>query len=193
VYLPGAWRGNVGVVGWRTEPVAQVRLARLTLSRYPFDVRVVSARPTQAEVQALIRDARSIAAVSPLAAVVAGDDLHEVGFDRELFSILSHRYGWELVPTIRLLPRDEAEPVGSSGEGPRRPAGWAADVVARVQGEGWGGLRVDPAGLSPSDQRGFEAAVAQVERRLRGQGRRFLLATGENPALSSSHPVYASR
>ncbi len=194
VYLPGTWRGNVGVVGWRADTAAQIRLARLTLSRYPFDVRSVSAQPTQADVQALIRDARSIAAVSPPVGVVVGGELHEVPYDRELFAILSHRYGWELMPTVRLLPSREAAPAGVSAETPRRTAGgWAADALARVQDQGWGGLRVDSTGLSPSDRRGVEAAVGQVERRLRGQGRRFVLATGEGPASSSSHPVYASR
>ncbi len=194
VHLPGTWRGNVGVVGWRTEPAAQVRLARLTLSRYPFEVRSVSARPTQADVQALIQDARSIAAVSPPAGEVVGDNLYEVRFDRELFSILSHRYGWELLPTIRLLPSRQAEPVGSSGETPLKGAGgWAAAVVARAQGQGWGGLRVDSTGLSPSERQAFDAAVREVERHLRMQGRRFLLATGDGPASSSPGPVYASR
>jgi len=193
VYLAGAWRGNVGLVGWRSDAPAQVRLARLTLSRYPFDVRSVSARPTQAEVQALIRDARSIAAVSPLAAVVAGEDLYDVDFDRKLFAILSHRYGWEVVPTIRLLPSREVQPVGSPGETPRTGAGgWATDVLARVQDRGWGGLRVDSTALSPSERRRFDAALGQVERRLRGQELRFLAETGEGP-VSPSSQVYASR
>ncbi len=193
VYLSGTWRGNVGVVGWRTDPAAQVRLARLTLSRYPFDVRSVSAQPTQADVQALVREARSIAALSPPAGVVAGGELVEAGFDRELLSILAHRYGWEVVPTIRLVP-SEAAGGGAAGEAARRTAGeWADDVLALVHGQGWAGLRIDSTGLSPSDQRLVEAAVGQVERRLRGQERRFLLAAGESSASSPSHPVYASR
>lgn len=197
VYLPGTWRGNIGVVGWRTDPAAQVRLSRLTLSRYPFDLRSVSAQPTQAEVQALISEARSIAAVSPPAGVVAGGELYEEGFDRDLFAILSRRYGWEVVPTIRLArlaPSRQAAPVGSVDETPRRAAGgWAADVVARVQAQGWEGIRVDSTALSPSDRRRLGAAVGQVERRLRGEGRRFLLATDEGAASPSARPVYASR
>lgn len=193
-YLPGTWRGHVGVVGWSADTAALIRLSRLTLSRYPVDVRSVSASPTQAEVQSLIRDARSIAAVSPPAGEVAGTALHEVDFDRELFAILSRRYGWEVVPTIRLLPSRVAEPAGSATETPQRPAGvWAADVLARAQDQGWDGIRVESTALSPSDRRQFEAAVGQVERRLREQGRRFLLATGEHSMAPPPRQVYANR
>lgn len=194
VYLPGTWRGHVGVVGWRTDPAAQIRFTRLTLTRYPFDVRSVSARPTQADVQALIQDARSIAALSPPAGVVVAGRWHEEAFDRELVAILARRYGWEVVPTIRVLPSRRTEPVGSVGETPRLSTdGWAADVVARAQDQGWGGLLVDTASLPPSDHPAFDAAIAHVKERLRGQERRLLLAASGEPASVPIHPVYASR
>jgi hypothetical protein len=188
VYLPRASRGHVGVVGWRAQPAAEVRLARVALSRFHFDVRPVSAQPTREDVQALIRDARSIAAVSPPAGMVRGNEFLEVGFDHELFSILSRRYGWEVVPTIRLAPSQRVDQIGASGGTPRSTAGgWAADLVARVEERGWGGLRVDATGLSASDRRALDAAVGLVERRLRGQERRFLPAADEGRESALLH------
>jgi hypothetical protein len=66
-------------------------------------------------------------------------------------------------------------------------------VLARAQDQGWDGIRVESTALSPSDRRQFEAAVGQVERRLREQGRRFLLATGEHSMAPPPRQVYANR
>lgn len=194
MYLPGTWRGNVGVVGWRPDRAVQVRLARLTLSGFPLDVRPMSERPTQADVQALIRDARSITAVSPPAGVVAAGALYESALDHNLFAILSHRYGWEVVPSIRLLPSDHPGPIGPPGTSLRgRPGAWEAEALAQVERHGWGGLRVDATALSPSDRRKLTPAIGGIERRLLEQGRRFLLADGEPASPSAAHRVYANR
>jgi peptidoglycan/xylan/chitin deacetylase (PgdA/CDA1 family) len=188
IYLPGMWRGNVGIVGWRTGGTATLRVRHLSFAHYPFEIRSVSANPSEREIQALIREAPTIAAISPLGGIVSGDQIRDVRFDRELLAILSHRYGWQVVPTIRVLPDHEA---GSSGMSDGALQGPAA-LLPVVERKGWSGLRLDVSGLSPSVRQGFEAATDQLERRLRAQGRRFV-QTPERPERPRAAPGYASR
>ncbi len=177
VYLPAMRQGHVGVVGWRTDGIAKIRIAHLRFSRYPFEIRSVSQSPSQQEVQALIHDAPTIAAVSPVGGIVTGHDVHDVRFDRNLLAILSHRYGWELIPTVRVLPDDGAEPARMPGVSGVTSVGWPSDILTRVEREGWGGLHLDLTRLVPSDRQVIEPTVDLIERRLGARGRRLVVTT----------------
>ncbi|HET8759504.1 MAG TPA: polysaccharide deacetylase family protein [Nitrospiria bacterium] len=193
VYLSGMGRGVVGVVGWRSEGGATVRMRHLTFSRYPFEMRSVSANPSEHEVTALIRDAPTIAALSPLGGVMSGDRVQDVRFDRELLAILSHRYGWEVVPMIRVLPGREAAAFGASEGAPSRPSvQWSATLLDYIERNGWSGIGLDLRHLPPSARPELGDGIDQLDRRLRAQGRRFVQTTGGDKRLHAS-PAYASR
>jgi hypothetical protein len=184
-YLPGTWRGNVGWVAWRTDGPAQLHLKNLVFRRYPFELRPVSKEPSREEIQTLISEAATIAALSPLGAIVKGDGIQDVQYERELFTILSRRYGWEVIPRIRIEELGDDVPAQAS-------ASWPARLLERVEREQWAGIHVDTTRLSPSTRQTLDPAIQEMERRLREKSRRLIVsATGT--AVVPPSGTYAAR
>jgi peptidoglycan/xylan/chitin deacetylase (PgdA/CDA1 family) len=170
-YLPDRWRGNVGLVTWGGGQSAKLRLTSLRFAAFPYRSRPLSAQPTAAEVQAAIREAASLAAVSPRWLTAAGGGLLEQPLDRDLLAILARRYGWQVVPTVTVR-RDAAPTV----------AAWFPEALARAKAQGWGGLRLDVDDLAPGDRQRV-LAVAEGGDAAR-QGLRVLM-DARNPAAST--------
>jgi peptidoglycan/xylan/chitin deacetylase (PgdA/CDA1 family) len=162
-YLPERWRGNVGLVTWGAGQPARLRLRDLHFAPAPYRVHPVSSRPTVEEVQAAIREAPWVSALSPAWLELGRGGLRAHDVDRDLLSILARRYGWEILPTLRVLPGGE-----------RLAALWLPDALARTRGEGWSGLRLDLGALTEVARDAVAAAVAS--RREAGRdGLRLLL------------------
>jgi hypothetical protein len=139
-YLPDRWRGNVGLVTWGGGQPARLSLTRLAFSALPYRTRALDGRPSAGQVQAAIRDAVSISALSPrwLAATSVG--LKEEPVDRDLLAILARRYGWEIVPLLKV----------EAGAGPGIAA-WLPAAFARAEEEGWSGLELDVSEVARTD------------------------------------------
>jgi peptidoglycan/xylan/chitin deacetylase (PgdA/CDA1 family) len=135
-YLPERWRGNVGMVTWGGGEKARLKLNQVRFSAFPYRARAVSGHPNEAEVQSAIRDAWSLSALAPRWLEASEDGLEEQSLDRDLLAILSRRYGWEIVPTLRVRPGAE-----------QALALWLPEALARAKREGFRGLRLDVAGL----------------------------------------------
>jgi peptidoglycan/xylan/chitin deacetylase (PgdA/CDA1 family) len=168
-WLPDRFRGNVGLVCWGRGAPAEFRVRRLRFGREPYRTRAVSGEPSEAEVQAAIDDAPSLSALSPLWLDVSPGALNERNLDRDLLSILSRRYGWEILPTARVA--------GPPGDRLRARVDRA---LARAREAGFAGLRVEwsaPPESSPS----LDAVAVEFERLAARRGLRVVLVRSALP------------
>jgi len=134
-FLPERWRGSVGCINWGVSP-ARLRLRKLRFSPFPYVARPLAGQPSEGEVQAAIRDAKTLSALAPEWLEAGDKGLTQRPLDRDLLAILGGRYGWEIVPTVRL----RAGSLRSIGS-------WLPDAFARASAEGWSGLRLDLSGV----------------------------------------------
>jgi peptidoglycan/xylan/chitin deacetylase (PgdA/CDA1 family) len=138
VFLPERWRGNVGLVSWGMNGRAEFRVRHLRFSRFPYRVQALGSEPSEAEVQTAIADAPTLSAVSPLWLELEGETTVERTIDADLVSILSRRYGWEVLPTVR---------VRADAQGAIRAA--VNRGFAKAREAGWAGLRLEWTGADP--------------------------------------------
>ncbi len=129
VFLPGTWRGNVGIVHGNPGETG-VRLRKVRFREIPFEARVLSASLPAEEIQAAIADSPHLTAISPRLFEIGGMGLTQARTDPELLSILSRRFGWEIVPTLRV---EEADPEVSSAA--------LAEILTEIRA--FSGLRVE--------------------------------------------------
>jgi peptidoglycan/xylan/chitin deacetylase (PgdA/CDA1 family) len=167
-YLPGRWRGNVGVVHWNPGETG-VRLRGLRFREVPFDARVLPSSLPSSEIQAAIADAPHLAALSPRLFEIDAMGLFRAPIDDELLRILSHRFGWEIVPTVRV-----------SGADPEVSSAALEQILSEV--ESFEGLRVEWSGASEALR---ETVVSALETRARElswkAGRLVVSESEENP------------
>ncbi len=157
-HLPEMSRGSVGLVVWGGGEPAKLTLRKLRFSELAYRARPLPARPSTAEVQAAIRESPGLAALSPLWLEAGRDGLNEKPLDRDLLAILARRYGWEILPTLRLRPN-------ADGTAPTARLG---DALALAAEQGFAGLRIDASGLPPHTRLEIDAwARAQETRRQR--------------------------
>jgi hypothetical protein len=171
-YLPDRWKGNVGLVTWGGGHPARLQVRNLSFYAAQYRVLPVGSRPTTEEVQAAIREAPSLSALSPLWLQLVRAGLQTLDVDRALLSILARRYGWEIVPTLRVLPG-----------GQRSLTVWLPKVLSRAKDEGWSGLRLDVSAL-PADDREAVRASGAFDREAARAGLRLVL--DEEPARTAS-------
>lgn len=165
-YLPGRWRGNVGVVHW-SPTGAELRLRKLSFQKVPFAARVVpSSLPTE-EIQRAIAEAPRLAALSPRWFELDRNGFRAAPVDTDLLRILSHRFGWEIVPTLRV---SGVEP--SAGEA-------ALDAILSSARPELAGLRVELTESSPEAVRGWTRALEERARRLGWKSGRLLVMESE--------------
>ena len=176
-WLPERWHGHVGLVAWGDGPPARLALRKVRFSAIPHHVRPLGGWPSTEEVQAAIRDAPSLAALSPEWLECTGGGIEERPFDRDLLTILSRRYGWQIVPTVRVHPG------GERVLAPRLP-----ELLARAGREGFPGLRLDLVGLGDDGRQEIEEAV---ERSRRSGGPSLLLVVDTRPSPSLDTPRVA--
>ena len=98
IFLPQRWRrALLGWQSWRQRGGSRLSVADFRFDAYPYRVRAVSAHPTTAQIQALIDEAPSIAALRYPARVDFDAD-PQFQQTRQLLQILARRYGWDLIP-----------------------------------------------------------------------------------------------
>ncbi len=168
-FLPERWRGHVGLGAWGEDGPARLRVTNLRLEEIPYRVWPLDPWPGTDDVQAVAREAPSVAALSPLWLEAGGGALEEQPLDRDLLAILARRYGWEIVPTVRMSP--------GSDQGLEA---WLPGAMRRAQKEGWAGLRLD-VGALPDAARDRLAAIAHARRAARPQAPRLLVETTPSP------------
>ncbi|MCI0529376.1 MAG: polysaccharide deacetylase family protein [Nitrospira sp.] len=190
-YLPVKWRGPVGWVVWRADGKASARLSHLKFFRFPYRVGLVSSRPTQEEVQSLIQGAPDLSALSPLGLVVNKDEVQEVPIDRELFSILSRRYGWDILPRVRVREAAEVVQTSDGKSGPVLSSEfWESWLLDRTEKEGWDGVYMDSSFLTGQNIEKWSPVLKRMEQSFRHKNRRFVLSDNEKLAFPLSMNAY---
>jgi peptidoglycan/xylan/chitin deacetylase (PgdA/CDA1 family) len=170
-YLPGSWRGNVGIVHWNPGETG-VRLRGLRFREVPFSARVLPSSLPSAEIQAAIADAPHLAALSPRLFEIDAMGLYRAPIDDELLRILSHRFGWEIVPTVRI-----------SGADPEVSSAALEQILSEV--EIFEGLRVEWNGVSDALRKTVVSALETRARELSWKAGRLIFTDSaeskENP------------
>jgi hypothetical protein len=165
IALPSVWRGKIGVVAYAPSGEAALSLSDVRFSAYPYRVRDVASSPDAGEVQAMAREAGSIAAISPPWAVADGGAVREGPIDRDLMRMLSRRYAWDLMPRV-----------AARGGVPGDPEAWAKHLAERAVTERFDGLALhieaEPVDAVPP---AWMPAVDAVDRALRGSNLRLLV------------------
>ncbi len=154
-HLPGVSKGSLGLVAWGGGEPAKLTVKNPRFYELAYRARPLPARPSAAEVQAAIRDSPSLAALSPLWLEAGRDGLSEQPLDRDLLAILARRYGWEILPTLRLRP-------GADGAAGASRLGAALALAAE---QGFAGLRIDTSGLPPQKRQEIDAWARAQETR----------------------------
>ena len=167
-YLPGRWRGNVGIVHWNPGETG-VRLRELRFREVPFAARPLPSSLPSAEIQAAIADSPLLSALSPRLFEISAMGLSRAAVDGDLLRILSHRFAWEIVPTVRI-----------SGADPEVSSAALEEMLSEV--ESYSGLRVEWGGASEALRKAVAAALEARARELSWKaGRLVFVESEENP------------
>lgn len=169
-------RGDVGWAAWRADGSARLWVAHVRFERVPFLTRVVGGEPSADEVQSLVRSAPMLAAVSPTWMQVTPEGgATESPVDPMAFSILSRRYGWEVLPTIRITGNEGSLSV--------------PQIVARVEQERWAGIHLDLRDLPAGGRDRYGLFVEALARGLEQKGYNLVLSAADDfvPSPLSKH------
>ncbi|RTZ96800.1 MAG: hypothetical protein DSY90_09460 [Deltaproteobacteria bacterium] len=100
LYLPGKWQGKSGWIGWSPEGKAHVVLYQARMRYLAPEIYKIANWPDEEEVQRLISIAPQISGITFQRGLIDGKALCLNSYDRILFKMLCHRFGWKLIPTI---------------------------------------------------------------------------------------------
>jgi hypothetical protein len=167
-YLSGRWRGNVGIVHWNPGETG-ARLRGLRFREVPFDARVLPSSLPSGEIQAAIADSPHLSALSPHIFEIDSMGLHRYPMDDDLLRILSHRFAWEIVPTVRI-----------SGADPEVSSAALAEILSEAPR--LDGLRVEWNGASDALRKTVASALEARAQELSWKAGRLVFAESEeNP------------
>ncbi|HZN55063.1 MAG TPA: polysaccharide deacetylase family protein, partial [Candidatus Polarisedimenticolaceae bacterium] len=160
VAIGARWRGPVGIVAYGRPDGATLRVAKLRFGALAYDVRPIPAEPSAEDVRRLVREADTIAAISPPWAVVERGRLREAAWDGDLLGILSRRYAWDLLPAVRVGPGPAAD-----------DGAWVSVLIDRARERGFAGYRLDLGDRAATQSKSIHA----LEASLRRSGRRLVV------------------
>ena len=111
--------------------------------------------------------------------------------DRELFSILSRRYGWDIIPRVR-VPQDTEIVQASYGKSGPVPSGesWESWLLDWTEKEGWDGVYLDSSFLKEQGVEKWSPVLKRMERSFKHKNRRFILSDGERLLFPLSMNAY---
>lgn len=105
VHLPGNLKGDIFLQVWAGQGEASLRVSDARISMLPEDIRWLEKFPEENDIQLLIKNAETVSAVTTVTHTLEKNRMKPVPFDEDLFQIISHRYGWEFIPTLQILPQ----------------------------------------------------------------------------------------
>jgi peptidoglycan/xylan/chitin deacetylase (PgdA/CDA1 family) len=167
-YLPGTWRGNVGIVQWNPGET-ELHLRGLRFREVPFAARVLESTLPTEQIQAAIAEAPRLAALSPRLFEIDAMGLSRAPVDHELLRILARRFAWEIVPTVRI----------SAGD-PEVSSAALEEVLSSL--ESFEGLRVEWSGASDALRKTVVSALEARASELSWKAGRLVMVESEgNP------------
>lgn len=176
-YLAGPQRGDIGLIAWQLDTPVHLRLAHLTFKRYPYNLRRIERNPSLQTVHGLAEEASEIAAIAPPWLEIQGDHFTEQSIERDMVSILAHRYGWDVLPVVRMM----GEPETAMSREPL----WAS-LIDHIEKAEWDGVTLDLTALEPETQKAWVSTFDLWDLMFIQQGYQ-LLRLGNTMILSRWH------
>lgn len=179
VFLVEQVNGPVGWLAWSEGGNSELTVADTSLAPVPYVTRAFEGSPTTLDVQDLANRPELVSGLSPAQFTLRERMLEEHSIDRDLFKLLSHRYAWQLMPTITITPDIDTvvEPLAA-----------LKTLLARAVQENWGGLHLDLRALSSATQAELAPALTRLEQDLHYEHQSLLITRvdGQSPyALQS--------
>ncbi|MGB3940986.1 MAG: polysaccharide deacetylase family protein [Candidatus Manganitrophaceae bacterium] len=176
IYLPLPSRGPLGWIAWEADGRAALRLADLRFTRHTGEIRRVGKNPTPEAIAALVKEAPRIAALSPPWMTIRENRKDAVPFEADLFKIFSRRYGWEILPTVRL--EEDRRPIPAIAGTPsssetKMEIALLNDLLERAEKEGWDGIYIDRQALSEAGRKKWEPLLRDWEYAFQKRGLRL--------------------
>jgi len=108
LYLPDDVKGNIALQVWSREGEGSLSVSDAKISIFPHDIRWLKSYPGINDIQLLIKYTEKVSGVTTVTHEIQGNQAQSVSFDEDLFLIISHRYGWDFIPTLRVLPQKKS-------------------------------------------------------------------------------------
>lgn len=187
ILLPGEWHGAVGWTVWNGAGPAQLLVRDFSLESFPYRLASLPERPDRQAVQAVIRDARRISALSIPWIEVTDGEQRPLAQPQQLVAILTHRYGWAFVPRIRVVNGGEGSlaltsTAADGAQGRGQP--WTDTISDLVRRSDWAGVEVV---LSGQPTAAATRAAADLSRTLKRSRKRLWLRWEQEPARPELH------
>ncbi len=191
VYMQGELNGDIVFQVWSREGEASLSVADAKISFFPDDIRWLENYPEEKDIQLLIKHAEKVSAVTTVTHEVQEGQTEPVPFDRDLFQIISHRYGWNFVPTIKVLPRKklsgklESEYERKNGNGDTETL-LTNPIKQWVQQNHWTHVHLDLSLLARERNDEQTSRFAELKNELEKLNCRLLVTTDGRPDVSQS-------
>ena len=122
---------------------------------------------------------------------VQGNQTDVVAFDKDLFQIISRRYGWDFIPTLRILPdknssgKTASEYVGIQANGDEEiiPATTIKNLVKQNH---WTHVHLDLSRLGGEKKEDLFSGIVELNHELEKINCRLLVTTEGTPHASQS-------
>ena len=191
VWAPGHMNGDIGLWAWSEEEGGSLSLSDARISFFPDDIRWLESYPEEDAVQFLIKQKKQVSGVTTITHTVQGNQTDAVAFDKDLFQIISRRYGWDVIPTLRILPdknssgKTGSEYVGIQANGDEKTIP-ATAIKNLVKQNHWTHVHLDLSRLGGERKEGWFSGIVELNHELKKINCRLLVTTEGRPHASQS-------
>jgi hypothetical protein len=194
VHIPYELTGDIAIQVWSEDGEGALKLKNAGVIFFPNDIRWLEPYPQEKEVQLLIQYANRVSGVTTVTHRVQGKRLESVAFDEDLFRILTHRYGWEFIPTIRLGSDDPAftlleERPGKTGDSGESILFWMSRIQILVEKNHWTQVHLDLSENTTEKKSAWFDSLSQLQVALGKLDCSLLVTTGGRPPVRKAIEV----
>jgi len=191
VWAPSPMKGDIGLWAWSEVGEGSVNLSDARISFFPDDFRWLKSYPEDHDIQRLIKYTEKISGVTTITHTLLGNKAEPVAFHEDLFQIISHRYGWDFIPTLRVLQQKKSSgKFGSeygkqSGYGEKEIFSMAA-IKELVKQNHWTNVHLDLSRLGGERKDGWFSGISKLKDELEKINCRLLVTNEGKPDVSQS-------
>lgn len=191
VRLQGDLKGDIAFQVWSGNGEGALQLKNTKVSFFSHDIRWLKKVPQETDVQRLIQDAEQVSGVTTVTHVIHGNQLNPVPFDKDLFQIIAHRYGWNFIPTVSLLPGKHASmPSGNeSGETSEYGGGvisWMSKIKTLVKKNQWTHVHLDLSKKTTEMKSKWYSSLLELRAELNKVDCQLLITTEGRPGVGQA-------
>ncbi len=183
VHLQGDFKGDIALQVWSRNGEGALKLKNSRVTFFPDDIRWLEKVPQETDVQRLIQDAEQVSGVTAVTHVTQGNQLNPVPFDKDLFQIIAHRYGWNFISTVRLLA--EKKPSLEHGDA-NSDYLWMSAIETLVKQKQWTHVHLDLSQQATAMKPEGFARLSELKLQLESLGCLLLITTRGRPDIRQS-------